>query len=344
MLLVQVATRLLNGSRQFLFSRASARPPPNYRVDAARDDLSSTVVVMDALLPVTTVPRIVGDLVEGLRSRGGDQLRRGIIGDERLTVAELATREDPGLFGPKSVAWRIHGDASMLVGGLRSLFFQTVHPLAMAGVAQHSDYKGDPWGRLNRTSRFVGATTFGSTSSAETAIAIVRRVHGNVVGTAPDGRPYAANDPHLLLWVHVAEIDSFLTAFDRYGSGNLRDADRNRYVEEMAEVARRLGSEGPPESVAELVACLDEFRSECSAGADAFETVKFLRSPPLPWWMRGTYASLAAGAITSLPTWARRELKLFVPPLADELAVRPVTTASTRMLGYLMSASADTRH
>ncbi len=280
----------------------------------------------------------VGDLAGSLRARGGSQLRRGIIGDQQLAFDELASDEDHGLFGPSSVVWRVHRDPSMLIGGLRSLFFQTVHPLTMAGVAEHSDYKGDPWGRLNRTSRFVGATTFGSTATAETAIAVVRRVHERVRGTAPDGRPYAANDPHLLLWVHVAEVDSFLRAFERHGTGKLRDADRDRYVAEMAVVARLLGSETPPESVAELTECLEGFRPECAAGADALEAVKFLSSPPLPWWTRGTYATLAAGAIASLPAWVRRELKLTVPPLADSLAIRPMAGATTKMLGYLMSA------
>ncbi len=279
----------------------------------------------------------VGGLADGLRARGGAQIRKGIIGDQQLTVSELANDSDPGLFGPSSVAWRIHRDPSMLIGGLRSLLLQTMHPLAMAGIAQHSDYKSDPWGRLNRTSRFVGATTYGSTASAEESIAIVRRVHERVVGTAPDGRAYSANDPHLLLWVHVAEIDSFLSAFDRYGIGKLRDADRDRYVAEMAEVACRLGSEAPPESANALAECLADFRSECEATDDALETVRFLSSPPLPWWTKGTYASLAAGAITSLPAWVRRELKLVVPPLADPLAIRPVASATTKMLGYLMS-------
>ena len=280
----------------------------------------------------------IGGLTGSLRARGGSQIRRGIIGDERLTFDELASDEDSGLFGPSSVAWRIHSDSSMLIGGLRSLFLQTVHPLAMAGVAQHSDYKSDPWGRLNRTSRFVGATTFGSTETAETAIAVVRRVHERVKGTAPDGRHYSANDPHLLLWVHVAEVDSFLRAFEHYGTGKLRDADRDRYVQEMAQIAVRLGSEAPPTSVAELAACLEDFRSECSAGQDAFDTVRFLASPPLPWWTRWPYATLAAGAITSLPSWVRKELKLVVPPLADSLAVHPMAGATTKLLGYLMSA------
>ena len=280
----------------------------------------------------------VGGVAEGLRARGGAQIRKGIIGDQQLTVSELANDADPGLFGPSSVSWRIHRDPSMLIGGLRSLLLQTMHPLAMAGVAQHSGYKSDPWGRLNRTSRFVGATTYGSTASAEESIAIVRRVHERVVGTTPDGRAYSANDPHLLLWVHVAEIDSFLCAFDRYGIGKLRDADRDRYVAEMAEIARRLGSESPPESADALAECLADFRLECEVTDEAKETVRFLSSPPLPWWTRGTYVSLAAAAITSLPTWVRQDLKLVIPPLADPLAVRPMATATTKMLGYLMSA------
>lgn len=294
----------------------------------------------------TSVTDVVGGITDGLtgaatslRLRGGARIRKGIIGDQQLSIEELASHDDPGLFGPQSVSWRVHGDASMLIGGLRSLFFQTLHPLAMAGVAQHSDYKQDPWGRLNRTSRFVGATTFGSTESAETAIAIVGRVHQRVNGTAPDGRAYSANDPHLLLWVHVAEIDSFLTAFDRYGAGILRDADRDRYIEEQAEIARRLGAETPPESMAGLKACIEDFRSECEAGPDAFATVGFLSAPPLPWYLRGTYATLAAGAMTSLPEWARTELKIVVPPLADGLAVKPMARASTSILRYLMSAN-----
>lgn len=288
---------------------------------------------------VRGVLRGAGGVADLLRTRAGTQIRKGIIGDQQLTFDELASDEYPGLFGPDSVSWRIHGDTSMLIGGIRSLYFQTLHPLAMAGIAQHSDYKQDPWGRLNRTSRFIGATTFGSTTTAAQAIKVVGRVHGRVRGTAPDGRPYSANDPHLLLWVHVAEIDSFLTAFDRYGNGNLRDADRDRYVAEQAEIARRLGAETPPETAAELAATLEDFRSECSAGPDAFETVKFLSSPPLPWWVRGTYATLVAGAITSLPSWARDELKLVVPPLADDFAVKPMAKASTKMISFLMSTT-----
>ncbi len=265
-------------------------------------------------------------------------LRGVIAGDEGLRPNEMASAEDLGLYGPDSVVWRVHGDSAMLIGGLRSLMLQTLHPLAMAGVSEHSDYKHDPWGRLNRTGRFVGATTYGSTATAEEAIAVVRRVHEWVTGIAPDGRPYAANDPHLLLWVHITEVDSFLRAFDRYGVGRLRDAERDQYVAEMAEVARRLGSETPPETVAELDSCIRDFRSECKAGPQARETLRFLLFPPVPLVMRGPYGVLSAGAITLLPPWARRELRLPVLPLVDPLAVRPAAAVLTRAIGWLMAA------
>jgi uncharacterized protein (DUF2236 family) len=142
---------------------------------------------------------------------------------------DFATTDDPGLFGPDSVAWRVHADRSMLVGGVRALFLQVLHPLAMAGVAQRSAYREDPLGRLSRTGRFIAATTYGSTAEAEASIAVVRTVHEHVRGTTSDGRPYAATDPALLAWVHNVEVESFLEAYRRYGPG-LDDADADHYV------------------------------------------------------------------------------------------------------------------
>lgn len=281
---------------------------------------------------------MIGEALAAVRSSGSAWLREAIVGDEALDPSELASLDDLGLYGPDSIVWRVHGDSSMLIGGLRSLLLQTLHPLAMAGVAEHSDYRHDPWGRLNRTGRFVGATTYGSTAAAEQAIATVKRVHERVKGVAPDGRPYAATDPHLLLWVHITEVDSFLSAYNRYGNGKLRDAEQDQYVAEMAEVARRLGSEAPPETVAELEACLAAFRPECRAGAQARTAVRFLIVPPMPLWVRGSYGILAAAAVTLLPKWARRELRLPVLPLADPLAVRPAAALLTKVLGWLMAA------
>lgn len=288
---------------------------------------------------------MIGEAVAGVRHQGGAWLRNALSGDEALTAPEMATAEDPGLFGPASMVWRVHGDSSMLIGGLRSLMLQTLHPLAMAGVAEHSDYRHDPWGRLNRTGRFIGATTFGSTETAETSIAMVRRVHKRVVGNAPDGRPYSANDPHLLLWVHVTEVDSFLGAYRRFGDGKLRDAEADQYVAEMADIGRRLGVEDPPLTVAQLEACIEAFRAECEYGSQAKETLRFLLNPPgVPFLVKGSYGLISAAAVTLLPGWSQRMMRLPVPPLVEPIAVRPAAKALTRTIGWFMSVDSTRSH
>jgi uncharacterized protein (DUF2236 family) len=280
---------------------------------------------------------VIGNVISLLRREAGQQVRAAISGSKVLERHELASDDDPGLFGPQSVAWRVHGDTSMLIGGLRALLLQTLHPLAMAGVADHSDYRNDPWGRLHRTGRYIGATTYGTTETAEQVIASVRAVHDRIVGTAPDGRRYAANDPHLLLWVHATEVDSFLAAYDRYGAGRLPGGDRDRYVAEMAEVGRRIGIQNPPASQAELAGRLDRFRPECAAGQQARDAVRFLLMPPVPLILRASYGVIAAAAVGLLPAWARRQLWLPLPPGVDPLVIRPSAAMLTRTVGWLLS-------
>jgi uncharacterized protein (DUF2236 family) len=250
---------------------------------------------------------------------------------------------DPGLFGPDSVTWRIHGDASMFIGGLRALLLQTMHPLAMAGIAEHSDYRHDPMGRLWRTSIYVGTTTYGSTPEAEAAVAMVKRVHGRVAGTAPDGRPYAANDPHLLTWVHHAEIDSFLAAYRRYGSAPLSDADADRYVDEMAVLCEMFDAEPAARSVAELEAYFHAVGSELRATTAAREAARWLMVPPLPWPARVAYTVIAPAAVGLLPGWVQRALWLPVAPGLDPLVVRPAARLLTRSLSWVMGGLADDR-
>lgn len=283
---------------------------------------------------------MLSEVIATVRSEGGHHLRGLLTGDEALSVDELATYDDPGLFGPASPAWRVNGDMAMLIGGLRAILLQTLHPLAMAGVADHSDYERDPLGRLNRTGRFIGATTFGTTESAEQMIAMVRRIHDRVEGHAPDGRPYAANDPHLLGWVHATEVDSFLRAYDRYGTGRLTNAERDQYVAEMAEVGLRLGMTEAPTSVDELAVTLEGYRSECSYDEQAKVTVRFLLAPPIPVVTWGPYRLIAAAAIGLLPPWARRMMYLPLPPGLDSVAIRPAALLMTKSLGWLMSDEA----
>ena len=183
----------------------------------------------------------------------GEQVRMRVVGpDAAQRHAELFDTSEPGWFEDDAPIRRVHADSSMFIGGLRALLFQSLHPRAMAGVAEHSDYRHDPWGRLQRTADFLAATTFGPASQAERAVEIVHRVHARVVGTTPDGEPYAANDPHLLRWVHLAELDSFLAAHDRFGEQPLVGEERDRYVEESGVIARAVGVVGPPTTEREL--------------------------------------------------------------------------------------------
>jgi uncharacterized protein (DUF2236 family) len=226
----------------------------------------------------------------------------------------------------------------MFVGGLRALLLQSLHPLAMAGVAAHSGYRGDPWGRLQRTSYFLAVTTFGVEADALAAIERVRRVHQRVRGTAPDGRPYAASDPHLLRWVHVAEVDSFLATHQRFGSRPLDAGERDAYVADTARVARALGVLDPPESEAELADALAAFRPELRGTREARAAARFvLLRPPLPTVVRPAYAALASAAVASLPAWARWPLRLPYLPLTEAAVARPAGAAIVRTLRWAMT-------
>ena len=282
----------------------------------------------------------VGDPLAAVRTRVGESIRLLVAGSRNPPTRAPST--EGGLFGPDSVAWRVHSDPAMFVGGLRALLLQTLHPLAMAGVADHSDYRSDPWGRLRRTSQFIGITTFGSEDEATAIIERVRRIHEQVVGTAPDGRHYQATDPHLLAWVHATEVDSFLAAYQRYGRGNHLDpAAADRYVAEMAVVAGLLGAEEVPTSTAELARFVHRIRPELVVGRQAREAVGFLLAPPVAVAARPAYAVISAAAIGLLPPWARRKLWLPVAPMSDPLLVRPAARALLASLDWALASGRD---
>ncbi|HEX7094725.1 MAG TPA: oxygenase MpaB family protein [Acidimicrobiales bacterium] len=276
------------------------------------------------------------DPIEDVRLRLQRTLRMFLIGSD-APPQRPTDRDDPGLFGPDSVTWRVHADPSMFIAGLRALLIQTLHPLAMAGVAEHSDYRNDPLGRFQRTVQFVAVTTYGTTAEANAAIERIRRVHDHVTGIAPDGRPYAANDPHLLGWVHLTEVDSFLGAYQRYSTAPLTDAEADQYVAEMARLGRLIGAEDPPESVDEMQAALERFRPELRAGRQARDAVRFLLVPPFPLLARPAYGITAAAAVSLLPPWAQRMLWLPVAPGVEPLVVRPAATLLVRVLGWALA-------
>lgn len=234
----------------------------------------------------------------------------------------------------------VNGHASMYVGGIRALLLQSLHPAAMAGVAGHSGYRDDPWGRLQRTADYVATTTFARITDAERMIARVRGIHRRVKGTIEDGTPYAASDPHLLAWVHAAEIDSFLEAYRHYGAKKLSNKDADTYVAQATIPARLLGVTDPPETVRELKHTLASYGSELRFSPATADVIDLLiHNPPLPAALRPAYWMLAGGAVAILPHTARHKLGLSTSRAADAFLRRPLGAISTSAVRWALGQS-----
>ncbi len=287
---------------------------------------------------------LLSDLTRIPQQRLGHALRARVAGDDATErAAVIWGKRGERWFTPEDPVWRVHADAAMFPGGVAALLLQSLHPLAMAGVAGHSGYRGDPWGRLQRTSGFLATTTFGTVEDAEAAIARVRSVHERVRGTDERGRPYRASDPHLLRWVHVAEAHGFLTAFQRWADEPLTPAEADTYVRQSAVVAERLGATDLPLTVAGLHEALQAYRPELEATTPAREAARFLLlDPPLPWAARPGYGLIATGGVAILPVWARVALRLPVlGPVA--VAARGVGGLGTRAVRWAMAGVAEER-
>lgn len=303
---------------------------------------------------VPRVPDSIASMVAGGVEPVRQRLLAGIL--SALIDADAIDQEDPaaeyrlpvgdpGLFGPDSMTWRIHGDGpSMMIGGVAALMLQTLHPLVMAGVEDHSNYKEDPLGRLQRTGEFVGAVTFGGTPAAEQAINIVKMVHRRVVGTAPDGRAYDANDPDLLCWVHTTEYAMFLRSYQLHAAHPLTRAQQDQYLAEVAEVAYRLGANWVPSSRDELEAYFRRIRGELYCGPQARGTLEFLQTGAFPDpAATAVYQVIQRSAQATLPSWARRMCGLglapVIGPVAEAVALRPATEAFVRTFRWILGDS-----
>ncbi len=232
---------------------------------------------------------------------------------------------DAGLFGPQSLVWRVNRDRAFPLAGMRSLMVQALHPLAMAGVAEHSDWTRDPFGRLAATSGYVLTVTYGDTAAASAAAARVRAVHTHVRGTDPvTGLRYTAEDPELLLWVHAGMVDSIVHVVQRYGRG-LDAAEADRYVAEMVPFAAILGvpTERVPSSVSGLRAFIEsvDLRQATPAAREAIAIV--LDPPDLAPDLRELWHDLGQVAIGTLPNWAR-DMYGFAEPSAESMEREPV--------------------
>jgi uncharacterized protein (DUF2236 family) len=232
-----------------------------------------------------------------------------------LSLGQLdleSPKGDPGLFGPDAVCWQVHSDfTSMLIGGISALMLQALHPLALAGVWDHSNFRTDMLGRLRRTGQFISGTTFGSTRDANWLIDKVRTIHVQIVGTAEDGRPYAASDPDLLTWVHVAEVSHFLASHLRYRNPQLSGADQDRYYREIALVAERLGARNVPKSRQEIADYLEGIRPQLVCDERSREVIRLLLAAPAPSRLAKPFGALMMQAgIDLLPPWASAMLDL----------------------------------
>ena len=278
-------------------------------------------------------------LVPDVRGWLGEALFQRVAGPEGATHRDrIHLREGPRWFEPGSPITQVHADASMFVGGLRALLLQTLHPAAMMAVHEHSGFRGDMWGRLHRTSRFLAVTTFGAADDAQRNVDAVRRIHERIVGTMPDGTAYAASDPHLLRWVHVAEAASFLRAHQVYGAQPLDQAGRDTYVAQIAEVGERLGVIDPPRTEAELDADLEAFRPELRGSPEAREAVRYvLLKPPLPVAARPAYGVIAAASVGLMPAWTRWPLRLPWLPVSERTTVRVLGSLATGTIRWAMT-------
>ncbi len=266
------------------------------------------------------------------RPRSSHPLKRAIA--ERVTAlfndrarGEAPVQRQPGgLFGPQSVAWRVHGDVgSMMVGGIAGLLLQMLHPAVLAGVWDHSNFRADMHGRLKRTARFIATTTYGGRAEAEALIARINRIHERVAGTLPDGTPYSARDPALLAWVHVSEAVSFLDSWIRYGEPRMSATDQDRYFAEMAVVGALLGADPLPRSRAQARALIQDTRPLLRQDERTRDVARLvLRPPGVGSAGEPVQALVMQAGVDLLPGWARQMHGLDVP-----LLTRPLLRAGT---------------
>jgi uncharacterized protein (DUF2236 family) len=226
-----------------------------------------------------------------------------------------------GYFAPGCVAWRVSADLSSPVAGLRALLLQALHPLAMAGVDQHSDWRTDPVGRLAATSAYLATVLYGERDAADRAAARVRKIHESVRGVDPEtGRPYAASDPALLLWVHAALVDSGIACCELLGE-ELSAADADRYVAEMVVAARLVGVPEPkvPSTVTALAGYIESVQPDLQVTAAASESMSYLLDPPgLDVEIAEIWQDIRAAAIAALPAWAADRYGISVPSLTQQ--------------------------
>ena len=252
---------------------------------------------------------------------------------------------DLGLFGPGSVSWRVHREPILALAGLRALYLQSLHPRAMAGVAQNSRYRDDPYGRLNRTGIYIATVVYGTTDEAREAGRRLRAIHSRMRAVDPrTGEVFRVDSPDLLRWVHVTEVESFVTTAKRAGL-MLTDDDVDSYYREQVRAAELVGLDASsvPASAGEVEDYYAGVRPELRLTKDAVDSAMFLSAPPLPYRLgltpvRLAWFGVAATAVGLLPSWARRLYGLPGLPTTG-----PAAALSARGLRLALKAIPESR-
>lgn len=259
-----------------------------------------------------------------LRAAIVDQVRA--VFNDRTRGEKPVERSDNAMLPPTSVAWRVHGDVTtMMVGGISGLLLEMLHPAALAGVWDHSNFRSDMIGRLRRTARFLAQTTYAERTVAEAAIARVNRIHNAVTGTLPDGTGYRAADPCLLAWIHVAGARSFLDAWMRFGEPGMSRADQDRYFAEVAEVATALGADPVPRTRAEADALVEDFRPELADTERSRAVAQIILNASAGGFRaQAVQRLIAQAAVDLLPPFART-----MHGLSPSVLTRPAVDVAT---------------
>ncbi|MEM1195160.1 MAG: oxygenase MpaB family protein [Pseudomonadota bacterium] len=276
--------------------------------------------------------------IEALRLRVVDQVRE--VFNDTTNGQKPIPPSDDALFEKDTPIRRVHADlVGMMTGGVRGLLLQMLHPHALQGVLDHSNFREDMHGRLQRTARFIAITTFGHRDRAMASIEAVNRIHARIGGTLPDGTPYNATNPRTLAWVHVVEAQSFLAGYLRHVRPDMPGRERDEYFRQFAIIARALGADPVPESRAEADAIFRELRQDLRTSPEAREVARLVLSQKPPGTPPGVQAMLGAEAVAMLPDWASRMLRLQRPVLTA-IPARAATWGVGRTLRWAFQQDA----
>ena len=274
----------------------------------------------------------MADPIESLRLKLVEQVR-GVFNDTQRGQKPVPPSDD-ALFAKDTPIRKVHADlVGMMAGGVRGLLLQMLHPHALQGVLDHSNFREDMHGRLQRTARFIAVTTFGHKNDAMQAIERVNRIHTKIGGTLPDGTAYTATNPRTLAWVHVVEAQSFLAGYLRHVRPNMPFPDQDEYYRQFAVIARALGADPVPETRAEADAVFRELRGDLQSSNEAREVAQLVLTQRPKGTPPGVQAMIGAEAVAMLPEWARAMLRLR-RPVMTALPARAATWGMGRTLRW----------